>query len=230
MTDYESNSKKQCYHCGNQVFMQKIYELNNDTSENVGDDEFHYYIDFCERWYIEKCTICNKITITKEEWDSEEQRMFNELGESWWKSHEIIYPRISLEGKHSIPKEIWSAFESALKVQRIDGAVCMMALRRTLEVMCKDKGELTGTLQKKLENLADKKVIPPVIDGIASLLRQMGNEAAHGDNVEFPEYIVKEMSDYTQIILDYVYILPAKLESSQERIDKKNKKMEEIDL
>lgn len=230
MIDYEFGTKKQCYHCGNQVFMKMIHEINLDEEHEMGEDESYFYYGFYERWYIEQCTICEKIMITKEEWNSDTEKQFHDLDESWWKDRETIYPRISFEGKHSIPKEIWSAFESALKVQRIDGTVCMMALRRTLEVMCKDKGETTGSLQRKLENLANRKIIPPVIDGIASLLRQIGNEAAHGDNVEFPEYLVKEMSDYTQIILDYVYVLPAKLESSQVRIDKKNKKIEEIDI
>ena len=230
MIDYENSTKKQCYHCGNQVFMKTINELKNDVVEDVGNDQFHHYVCFYERWHIEQCTICDKVTITKEEWNSEEEQFFQELGELLWKNHEIIYPRISFEDKHNIPKDIWSAFESALKVQRIDGTVCMMALRRTLEVMCKDKGETTGSLQRKLENLANRKIIPPVIDGIASLLRQKGNAAAHGDNVEFPEYVVKEMSDYTRIILDYVYVLPAKLKKSQQRIDKKNKKMEEIEI
>lgn len=230
MVEYENSQKKQCYHCGNRVFMKIVHELNNDTEHNYVDGEFHHYMGFYERWYIERCTICENIMITKEEWDSETDRQLYNEDEELWKSYEIIYPRISFDGKHSIPKNIWSAFESALKVHRIDGTVCVMALRRTLEVMCKDKGELTGSLQKKLENLADKKIIPPVIDGIASLLRKVGNEAAHGDDVEFPEYLVKEMSDYTQIILDYVYVLPAKLERSQERINKKNKKKEEIEL
>lgn len=230
MIDYENSTKKQCFHCGNRVFMKMIHELNLDQEDEVGEGEFYHYFAFYERWYIEQCTICENIMITKEGWDSETERQFHDEDEEWWKNREIIYPRISFEGQHSIPKNIWSAFESALKVQRIDGTVCMMALRRTLEVMCKDKGELTGSLQKKLENLASRKIIPPVIDGIASLLRQIGNEAAHGDSVEFPEYLVKEMSDYTQIILDYVYVLPAKLENSKERIDKKNKIMEEIDI
>ena len=64
-------------------------------------------------------------------------------------------------------------------MRNIDGAICAFAVRSTLEKMCKDKGEIKGSLYDKLKNLSKKGVLPPILDEIADVLRDLGNAAAH---------------------------------------------------
>lgn len=218
-----------CYHCGNRVFIQDHGEIHNNYAEVYGYSEEggpDFVLSIYESIIVKKCSICSQLIVYREYYDSEDVKQVEDIPgfnieEAF---REVIYPNLYFKDKHKIPKNVLSAYESAIKVQNIDGIICLISLRRTLEILCKEQGETKGNLNKKLQNLVDKKVIPPVIEGVTTLLRKAGNAAAHGDDVEFPQYLVKEMIEYTQIILDYVYILPSKIQQSEARIIEKLEK------
>ena len=65
-------------------------------------------------------------------------------------------------------------------------------------------------LYSKLKYLAETKVMPPIVDEMAYILKKLGNAAAHADDIVFDEGIVNSMIEFTQIILDYVYNIPTK--------------------
>lgn len=125
--------------------------------------------------------------------------------------------------ENNIPKNVAGAFEAVLKVRQIDGAICTIAIRRTLEMMCKDKGEEDKNLYEMLKSLSKKGIFPPISNDMASVLRVIGNAAAHADEEEFSHDFVPSMIEFTQIILDYVYNLPKQIEQIQDRIGKKSK-------
>ncbi len=50
---------------------------------------------------------------------------------------EVLYPTNERLNLSSLPQVIRSAYESALKVQNIDNTIRIIALRRTLEMVCK---------------------------------------------------------------------------------------------
>ena len=58
----------------------------------------------------------------------------------------IVYPKTKYDFKYA-PKSIQRAFESAVKVAKIDSAICLLSLRRTLEMICKDKSAQGKTLE-----------------------------------------------------------------------------------
>ncbi|MES9745344.1 DUF4145 domain-containing protein, partial [Priestia megaterium] len=136
---------------------------------------------------------------------------------------ELLYPFKTIEENY-IPKNVAKAFEAALKVKQIDGAICAIAIRRTLEMMCKDKGEEGKNLYRMLKSLSDKGVLPPILNDMASVLREIGNAAAHADEEEFNHDLVPSMIEFTNIILDYVYNLPKQIEQIQNEIRKKSVK------
>lgn len=138
---------------------------------------------------------------------------------------EIIYPTIGVT-EHYIPKEVKGAFDAALKVRNLDGAICVLALRRALEKMCKQKGAEGKDLFKKLQDLQDKKVLPEIMNDVSYILRKEGNSAAHADDAEFDHDTVNLMIEFTQTILDYVYKLPEKIKKAQQRIKKHEPELE----
>ncbi|MPN46987.1 hypothetical protein SDC9_194586 [bioreactor metagenome] len=87
-------------------------------------------------------------------------------------------------------------------------------------MMCKGQGENDGDLYKKLENLSSRNIMPPILNDMATILRRLGNAAAHADEADFPQEVVRSMIEFTQTILDYVYVLPDKLESIQKKLSK----------
>ena len=85
-------------------------------------------------------------------------------------------------------------------------------IRRTLEIICKQQGETSGTLIRKVENLANKGILPIVLKDVSDILRDFGNAAAHGDDVIFSKTQIEHLIEFTETIIDYIYILPKKLE------------------
>ncbi|UHH08450.1 DUF4145 domain-containing protein [Bacillus subtilis] len=53
-----------------------------------------------------------------------------------------------------------------------------MALRRTLEMVCKNKGAIGRTLHAKLNDLEEKKILPPLMGGLSKMIKEAGNAAA----------------------------------------------------
>ncbi len=56
---------------------------------------------------------------------------------------------------------------------------------------------------------------------MASVLRIIGNAAAHADEDTFSHELVPSMIEFTKIILDYVHNLPNQIEQIQGQIGKK---------
>lgn len=133
-------------------------------------------------------TLMENVTSHKYSWsDDEEVEIFSEwYGYNGKLEPEVtlLYPQISSNAR--MPKNVRKAFDAAKKVRNIDGAICALSLRRTLEMMCKDKGATKGDLFKKLKYLSEQGILPPILDKMASVLRHLGNSAAHADSADFP--------------------------------------------
>lgn len=171
------------------------------------EDESGYWD--CTRWKTYFCPVCSKVTLEQE---TEVCYEVDEKGNTV-PSYTVLYPSVTTDSK--TPVNVRKAFEAALKVKNIDGAICLLSLRRTLEMICKDKGAKKGTLFVKLQQLARTGVLPPILDQMAEVLKNLGNMAAHADNKEFSTELVSSMVEFTETILDYVYVLPAKLSAIQ---------------
>lgn len=135
-------------------------------------------------------------------------------------TEKILYPQnVSLDDS-GIPNVVKKSFEAALRIKNIEGTLCAIGIRRTLEMMCKDKGATGRDLYSKIKNLSEKSILPPIIEEMATILRELGNEAAHGDEREFSEKLLESMIKFTHVILDYVYNLPEKLAEIQQQLSK----------
>jgi hypothetical protein len=173
------------------------------------------YIDWGKTWYLYLCPVCNEVTLEKSHWFSEER----DYDGSPIINKDIIYPTYQTN-EHYIPKNVKDAFDAALKVRNLDGAICVLGLRRALEKMCKEKGAKGDDLFNKLRELQDKKILPPIMKDVSYILRKEGNSAAHADDIEFDTETLNLMIEFTRTILDYVYTLPEKIKKAQERIKK----------
>jgi hypothetical protein len=215
-----------CFHCGNKTLMKQV--ANHITSESEELFDYRYslnpvgHISWGKSWYLFLCPVCTEITLEKHSWFSEE----TDYDGSPITHEEIIYPT-ALTKEHFIPKGVKDAFDAALKVRNLDGAICVLALRRSLEKMCKDKGAEGKDLFKKLKDLQDKNILPVIMNDVSYILRKEGNSAAHADDIEFDLETVNLMIEFTRTILDYVYTLPEKIKKAQERI--KQHEIEQVD-
>ena len=203
----------QCYHCGNKGLLNV---LSQHTKEWI-DYEYDEYgndigVSFREdmKWSLLECAVCGKVTLYEE---------YSNSVDEYCDMKEILYPLSRYDGI-GVPTFIKSAFESALKVKQIDSAICLLSLRRTLEAICKDKNAEGNNLEKKIEHLISKGVLPVGLEDACWVIRQLGNDAAHADKSVFYVDEVNQVISFVELILEYLYSAPIKMSKLKERIDK----------
>lgn len=201
-----------CHHCGNKTRMHRVAYYDHIVEYEYLD----YGITFCTQWALFFCPVCLDVTLRRLDWDD---NSVDERGELIVSSKDI-YPVCS-DRTEGVPEVIHKAFEAALRVKNIDSAICILALRRTLEKLSKDQGATGRTLYEKTKDLAQKKILPLILDEMADVLRELGNAAAHADDIKFDEEMVSQLIEFTQTIINYVYVLPQQLRRIQEKMNEK---------
>jgi hypothetical protein len=198
-----------CYFCGNETLMNLVGEYRDDW----GNEDFSGYSIY--RMFA--CPVCHKVTLHEEYWEEGMFRYDNRGNMEEYATEEILYPFNTLKG-NNLPAEVKEAFESALKTKNINSAVCSMALRRTLEIICAEKGAEGQDLWQKIEDLSKKGVLPPELKHASTITRKYGNIGAHDIKVSIPSHELDNIIEFVQYIIDYLYILPHKLKRAEKRL------------
>lgn len=190
-----------CRYCGNTTLMQQVGMYKSEWDEGQGYYGYFLYI-------MMKCPVCDRVTLFQKYWSSA-----NEDDE------EILYPTTSVNYT-DVPTLIKNAFDAAVQTKGIDQAICVLSLRRVLEMICKDKNAKSGELSAQINDLISKKVLPDMMKDVLYVIRKFGNEAAHGDDVSFSLYDVEQLIDYVATIINYLYSLPARVKRQKQRYEK----------
>jgi hypothetical protein len=205
-----------CYHCGNKTQMKRLSHYNLKGTDNLWASGHQISIDYYIDWDLYLCPVCENETLVKtmrnsENIDLHEMKLIPD--------EMILYPAVSIDAG-CIPNGVKKSFEAALRIKNLDGNLCAIGIRKTLEMMCKDRQAEGRDLYHKLKDLADKGVLPPIINEMATILRELGNEAAHGEGQVFSDELIQSMIKFTQAILDYIYNLPERLSDIQRQLGK----------
>lgn len=205
-----------CFHCGNETPMEKVGAFSWG-SRDLGDSEF----DFLSKYELFACPVCHKVTL-RETYSDETMIDFHNYDDySYYDTKSILYPHSSIEST-SVPTKVKEAYEAALKTKSIDKYVCLMALRRTLELLLKDKGATKWGLQAKIEEIAAKGLLPDALKEASSLAKILGDTAAHDKELEIDEYDVDAMAEFVGYIIEYMYIVPDKISAYKIRLSEKS--------
>lgn len=213
------NNVKTCYHCGNKTPMERVATYNNHEAFEGMFEDTNYDLFLCP--------VCRKVTLRESCLFSEDitHVYFGNVDEEYRQSEieaatrkTILYPAAGLDD-HFIPEDVHRAFEAALRVRNIDSTICVMALRRALEKMCKHKGAEGKYLHNKIDSLQKQKILPDIVGEMAYLLKDEGNSAVHGDDVEFDEKKVELLIHFTRVIFSYVYTIPEQLKQIKGEMD-----------
>lgn len=201
-----------CFHCGNTGLLKYIGKTHWENV-NVGYDhngnEICYDLIEHEDWHLFECPVCNKPVLISE-------YALDAIGEQ--PTYSVEFPTIAVS-RDGVPKDIYTAFESAVKTKGIDYAICLLSLRRVLEMICKEKKAKGSTLEKKIDDLIEKKVLPPMIGEACWIIRQMGNDAAHADKVDVFAGEVDQVIGYVATIIDYLYSMPFRVGKMKKKIE-----------
>lgn len=207
----EENMKiLECYHCGNETLMKQVGDHSKViTHRDFDKDNGPFVIGEEElKWEMYQCPVCEKITLL--------YTYSNVYAD--YLSENILYPRFDYE-KKEVPDKINNSFVSALKTKHVDLSICLLSLRRTLEMICKDKGFNDGSLAAKISNMVDERVLPSILNSASSIVRDLGNQAAHADDVDHTREEVENSIEFVEQIINYIYVLPSKIEKLQIKND-----------
>ena len=133
-------------------------------------------------------------------------------------AHKVLYP---VEGNPlltNLPPTVQRPYLQAVRnydAAQYESSVLMC--RRTLEAVCKDKGITTGNLNKKLDGLHTLNIIDSKMIQWAHSIRMLGNEAAHDTDIEIQKDDSKDIVEFTEALLFYIYELNKKFDEFKTR-------------
>lgn len=211
-----------CGHCGNKGLMNFITQFDSvyesSSNEQIGNSLLKDLLGPAETttWYVYQCPVCgNPVLISR--------TLPNFMPEQF-AEYKYQYPTENIDYT-GVPENIKTAFASAVKTRAIDPAICILSLRRTLEMICKDKGAQGYTLKDKIQDLIDKKILPEMMNDACWIVRQSGNDAAHADDVVFTSYEVQEIISYVAAVIEYLYSIPVRVADLKNKISQRKNKL-----
>ncbi len=203
---------QQCFHCGNEGLMEVVgdhYHLYGgavlDSYGNLIDNNLQEKFE----WRLLSCPVCKKVSLIENY--SNEYDPKDEI--------ELLYPECNINYL-GVPREVKSAFEAALKVKNIDTSVCLLSLRRVLEAICKEQGAKGNSLEIMISDMLEKGKLPSTMNDACWIIRQLGNNAAHADDIIVHMSDVEHTIGFLKTIMQYLYTLPEQMKELKEKLKK----------
>ena len=197
-----------CEHCGNHTIFDIRAEYNYEIHDESNDTSVY------TTWRIIQCFSCHRpVFIENSVW----------TGDSYIEPEDqTLYPIIKEAPirLQSLPKEIRKEYEETLKVQPISRVACAVLARRTLEAIVTHENAVGNLLVEKVNDLLQSKSIPPILADIAHLGRKIGNVGAHFNKQEVTDMEISVMLEFLEIILQYLYNMPARVIQIKERLER----------
>jgi len=195
-----------CYHCGNETLMNIV-----GNHEERWDEGFPY--EGIEEYEMCICPVCKGVTLVCGVWQERARKITSKVIKE-----EYLFPALTLKENY-IPNNVKDAFESAIKTKEIDKAICLIALRRTLEIICIEKNAQGNNLRHKIEYLSNIGILPPALKHASIITKTYGNMGAHENNVTITNQDLEKIFDFVRYLLDYLYVLPEKINEIQQKMD-----------
>ena len=139
-------------------------------------------------------------------------------GNGWDNDPYRIYPPQDKRVNPSFPEPIKNAYQEALscfKGKAFTATVLMC--RKTLEGICSVHGVMEKNLGLSLKEMKDKGIIENGLFEWAEALRISGNEAAHDVNITVSSQDAKDIVEFTDALLEYVFTFRDKFDEFRKR-------------
>ena len=204
----------ECNHCGNKGLVN-LKDSFDSREEYIDEETKIVSVASITTWLFLECPVChNAILMTHEQYGQSE----DDDDEKYYK---ICYPIKSIEMRKT-PKDIKQKFEAAVKNLHIDKEICMIALRKVLELICKEQGATEGKLVNKIEELAKGGILPVELKECSHLIRRIGNDGAHDNLDGITIWELKDVISLVEFIIQYLYEIPNKICGLEAKYAKKD--------
>ena len=137
-----------------------------------------------------------------------------------WDTPYLLFPAADLRVNPNAPRNIQAAFEEACACYRAQAFTASAIMcRKTLEGICAAH-DVTGTLATSLKKMKDSGLIDARLFEWSDTLRVAGNEAAHGVGLSIAQPDAKDILEFTNAILDYLFSFRDRFEQFKKRLSK----------
>lgn len=138
-------------------------------------------------------------------------------GPHWEKPVRLYPPRASTLAS-SFPASVREAYDEARKCYRAKAfAAGAIMCRKCLEAMCHEHGVAERNLARGLEKLKDQEVIEARLFEWGEALRIAGNEAAHDVSTSISPEDAKDLLEFTEALLQYVFTFRERFDDFMKR-------------
>lgn len=191
-----------CPYCNNDKGIEFRYfsDYRDDCYSLNLDDPYIY--EHTGRMFVAECLACGRLILGDDYGGQISEELFDKA--------EMVYPKAAFSHL-SIPEEIRVTYQSAKRIQTLNTEAFVMSIRKCVEITCKLHGIEKGTLAKKLQKLCEQLEVPDLLAETANRIRLVGNQAAH-DVEDIHPVNAQSIDDFFRVLMEYIYILPAKLE------------------
>lgn len=170
--------------------------------------------DSTEIFGIYACENCNRINFKAEEWHIKGSNIIH--GETL---HQ--YPSSSEVVDESVPEDVAKMFQQGVRCvnnNAPDGA--MTCFRKCLQKICNQKNaDSSKDLWEQIDDVLQGRVV-----ALSTEIRKWGNIGAHPDEIIDEPTIeqARQVQEFTDIVFQDEYIIPAKIEKSKKVREGKN--------
>ena len=164
----------------------------------------HYYVCICGR--------CSQPFLIR-------QSLFSMSAEfETVQDEKILYPsekKLPLDGVSNIIKSAYDQASRSFSASLFEP--CVLMCRKCLEATCKILGAKGRDLKSKLQSLLDGGHIDSRLLNWAHEIRLIGNEAAHNPDTKVTKREARDVLDFTEAILIYVFFLTSRFDAFRAR-------------
>ncbi len=138
-------------------------------------------------------------------------------GDKWDTPH-VLFPPSDLRVNPNAPRDIQAAFDEACACYRAQAFTASAIMcRKTLEGICGAHKVAERTLASSLKKMKEAGLIDARLFEWSDLLRIAGNEAAHGVGLSIAQPDAKDILEFTNAILDYLFSFRDRFEQFKQR-------------
>jgi hypothetical protein len=189
------------------------------NSRQVVEHEVNYEIEILNgaplsaMYCMAVCQTCQKplvYHITEAEWETEK----------WFERAELVWPE---EGNlhRSVPQSVQKCYKEAFRILPHAPNAFATQIRRALEYVCSDKKAEGKTLASNLQWLAEKGMIPDMLAEMSTVLRLLGNAAAHATDQDVSANEAWAIDAFFRSLMEYLYVAPANMQEYRNRLANK---------
>ena len=135
-----------------------------------------------------------------------------------WDTPQLVFPTSDLRVNPKAPHDIREAFDEACNCYRASAFTASAIMcRKTLEGICAAHGVSERTLATSLKKMHERSLIDDRLFEWSDLMRVAGNEAAHGVGLSIDQADAKDILEFTNAIMDYLFSFRDRFEEFKKR-------------